>query len=169
MAGLAAARDKVDSLLGWGADSVVLTPGEAASLLADAMADTGIGALDSLELELGEGEVTLRGVMDTDWIPRDLLGPVGGLVGERQPVLLRGPIRFRREGRAGWQVERVKVGDLSLPLAVVHRFLEAVIPGAKSAGVPVRLPDGVGGLAVRPGAMVFYGRLAAPTAEASAS
>ncbi len=157
-AGLARARDKVDSLNGWRADSVLLTPGEAASLVADAMADTRVGTLDSMEVELGDDELALRGVMDTDWIPRDLLGPLGGLVGDRQPVLLRGPLRFRREGRAGWQVERVKVGDLSLPLAIVHRFLEAAIPGSRSAGLPVRIPDGVGGLAVRPGVLVLYGR-----------
>ena len=63
--------------------------------------------------------------------------------------------RFPDERR--WQVERVRVGDLTLPTAVVHRFLEAALPGAKSNGLPVRLPDGVAGVAVRPGALVFYG------------
>ncbi len=158
VAALARARDKVDSLNGWRADSVLLTPAEAASLVADAMADTRIGTFDSMEIELGDDQVTLRAVMDTEWLPRKLLGPLDDLIGDRQPVLLRGPLRFRREGRAGWQVERVKVGDLTLPTAIVHRFLEAVLPGAKSAGLPVRLPDGVGGLAVRPGALVLYGK-----------
>ena len=162
-AALARARDKVDSLNGWRADSVVLTPAEAASFVADAMADTRIGTFDSMELELGKDEVTLRGVMDTEWLPRKLLGPLEDMIGDRQPVMLRGPLRFRREGRAGWQVERVKVGDLTLPTAILHRFLEAVLPGAKSAGLPVRLPDGVSGLAVRPGALVLYGK---PTTKA---
>lgn len=162
-AALGRARDKVDSLNGWRADSVVLTPAEAASLVADALADTRIGRFDSLEVELGDDDLILRGVMDTDWIPRDLLGPLGGLVGERQPVLLSGPVRFRRAGRAGWQVGRVKVGELSLPLSLVHTFLEAALPGARSAGLPVRLPDGVGGLSVRPGALVFY-----PAADSAA-
>ncbi len=160
-AALARARDKVDSLNGWRADSVVLTPAEAASLVADAMADTRIGTFDSMELELGDDQVALRGVMDTEWLPRKLLGPLEDMIGDRQPVMLRGPLRFRREGRAGWQVERVKVGDLTLPTAIVHRFLEAALPGAKSAGLPVRLPDGVGGLLVRPGALVLYGKPAA--------
>ncbi|HSE26901.1 MAG TPA: hypothetical protein VLA95_01630 [Gemmatimonadales bacterium] len=156
-AALRSARDKVDSLNGWRADSVVLTPAEAASLVADAMADTRIGTLDSMEIELGDDRVTLRGVMDTEWLPRKLLGPLDDMIGDRQPVLLRGPLRFRRAGRAGWQVDRVKVGDLTLPTAILHRFLEAALPGAKSAGLPVHLPDGVGGLAVRPGALVLYG------------
>lgn len=156
-AALARARDKVDSLNGWRADSVVLTPAEAASFVADAMADTRIGAFDSMELELGDDQVALRGVMDTEWLPRKLLGPLDDIIGDRQPVMLRGPLRYRREGRAGWQVERVKVGDLTLPTAILHRFLEAMLPGARSAGLPVRLPDGVGGVAVRPGALVLYG------------
>lgn len=155
---LASARDKVDSLNGWRADSVVLTPAEAASLVAEAMQATRMGLLDSMELELGDGQVELRGVMDTDWLPRERLGPFEDLLGERQPVELRGPLRFRRAGRAGWAVERVKLGDLGLPTALVHRFLEAALPGAKSAGLPVPLPEGVHGLAVRPGALVLYGR-----------
>ena len=162
-AALARARDKVDSLNAWRADSVVLTPAEAASLVVDALAETRIGTFDSVEVELGDDQVALRGVMDTEWLPRKLLGPLEDMIGDRQPVMLRGPLRFRREGRAGWQVERVKVGDLTLPTAILHRFLEAVLPGARSAGLPVRLPEGVGGLAVRPGALVLYGK---PTTNA---
>ena len=155
--GLTRAVDKVDSLAGWRADSVVLTPNEVASLVGEGLAGTKLGRMDSLEVELGDDNVAVRGEMKTDWIPRDLLGPLGGIVGARQQVELSGPLFFRRPGRGGWQVDRVKVGELRLPMGVVHRFIEAAIPGSRSAGIGVELPEGVGGLAVRPGALVLYG------------
>ena len=155
--GLTRALDKVDSLAGWRADSVELTPAEVASLAAEGLAGTKLGRPESLEVELGDNNVALRGIMKTEWIPRDLLGPLGGVIGEEQRVELGGPLFFRRPGRGGWQVDRVKVGDLRLPVALVHRFIEAAIPGSRSAGIGVELPEGVGGLAVRPGALVLYG------------
>ena len=155
--GLTRAVDKVDSLAGWRADSVVLTPAEVASLAAEGLAGTKLGRPESLEVELGDNNVAVRGIMKTEWIPRDLLGPLGGVIGEQQRVELGGPLFFRRPGRGGWQVNRVKVGDLRLPVGLVHRFIEAAIPGSRSAGIGVDLPEGVGGLAVRPGALVLYG------------
>ena len=58
-AALARARDKVDSLLGWNADSVVLNANEMASLVVAGLPEAVRSHLDSISLELGEGKVTV--------------------------------------------------------------------------------------------------------------
>jgi hypothetical protein len=54
---LTSAKSKVDSLNGWGADSVVLTPSEFASLVGDGMDAELRRQLDSLRVEPLDGEV----------------------------------------------------------------------------------------------------------------
>ncbi|MGH7656926.1 MAG: hypothetical protein ACREL6_01740, partial [Gemmatimonadales bacterium] len=69
-AALLDARDKVDSLNGWDADSVILTAAEAASLLGDGLDPAVRRELDSMEVELGDGRISVSAVLNTARIPR---------------------------------------------------------------------------------------------------
>ena len=153
---LVRARDRVDSLNGWRADSVVLLADEAAALVAAGLERRQI-ALDSLEVELDSGRVVIRGVVPVSGLPDEVLGPVRGLVGETVAVALGGPLRYERPERARWLVDRARLGALSLPMALTRRLLEAVLPGVGEAGLPVHLPEGVHGVALVPGALILYG------------
>jgi hypothetical protein len=56
----------VDSLNGWRADSVVLTASEFASLVGSGMDRELRSRLDSLQIELLEGEIQVSGRLHTD-------------------------------------------------------------------------------------------------------
>jgi len=154
---LARAHDRVDSLNGWRADSVLLLADEAAALVAEGFQRAGL-ALDSLEVELDSGRVVLRGILPVEDLPEDVGRPLRGLVGDEVALTLGGPLAFEREGRARWQVDRGQVGSLTLPLAVARRLVEALAPGAGNQGLPVHIPEGVTDIRLIPGALILHGK-----------
>ena len=76
--GLARAIEKVDSLNGWRADSIVLSAGEMASLIGAGLPAVVRRDIDSLQVELLEGAIRVRGKIRTEGLPREVLGPFAG-------------------------------------------------------------------------------------------
>ena len=106
---LASAKSKVDSLNGWGADSVVLTPSELASLVGDGMDAEVRRQLDSLRVEPLDGEVRIRARLRTGRLPSDVVGPLAIALRETEPIAhQRGELRRRQHHGIGPPaVERV--------------------------------------------------------------
>ncbi|MFI5234933.1 MAG: hypothetical protein ACHQXA_04415, partial [Gemmatimonadales bacterium] len=77
---LVSARDRVDSLNGWRADSVVLSAAQFGALMLDGMSAEVRARLDSTALTLGDRRVELTGRLQTSLIPRAALGPLAGLL-----------------------------------------------------------------------------------------
>jgi hypothetical protein len=101
---LGSAKSKVDSLNGWRADSVVLTPSEVASLIGAGLNASLRRQLDSLQVELQDGEIAINAKLATARLPRELTGPLALALREREPVQAAGPIAVVRPGRAEWKV-----------------------------------------------------------------
>lgn len=141
---------KVDSLNGWRADSVVLTPAEVASLLSAGLDPDLRQRLDSLRVELREGEIVVSARLATDRLSRDLVGPLAGMLRPTEAIQATGPLAIRRPGRGEWTVRQFRIRDFPLPREVVGRLLARATGDSAGRAIPFRVPAGVRDIRVRP-------------------
>lgn len=147
---------RLDSLREAGADSVVLSPADLASL-AEGLAGRMVpGAVDSVEIRLGREDIEIRARVDTRKVPISF-GPISGIVRDHEYVEAGGRLVFRRAGRAEWEVERVRVRGLPVPKHLVDGMIRQ-FRGPAAGAIPVSLPREVTGLRVEPGRLTVYGR-----------
>lgn len=150
------ARDKVDSLNGWDADSIILTAAEAASLLSDGLNPVVRRELDSMEVELGDGRISISAVLNTSRIPRNLLGPFSGAIGERERITAGGEVIVAEPGLAIWDIDQLQAGSFPFPRDVVPRVVEQALGGSAHGGVRIDLPPGIAGLRIRRSGVTVY-------------
>jgi hypothetical protein len=154
---LGSARAKVDSLNGWRADSVVLTPSEFASLVGSGMDRQLRGQLDSLQVELLEGEIRVSARLRTAALSPELIGPLAGALGPTEPVDAAGPLRVTRPGVGEWRVRSFRIGDFPIPDEMVPRLVGQALGDPRRTAVPVKVPQGVREIRIRPGGATLYG------------
>ena len=143
-AALARAHDRVDSLNGWHADSVVLSASEMASLLQAGLPKEARSHIDSLAVTLGDNRIELSGRLDTSVLPRDQLG------------LLAGALNGATPGYAVWSVDRLTLRGFELPESVSRNIAGRVLGGSHDGTIRIPLPSGIGGLRVRPQGVALY-------------
>lgn len=140
--------------LGAGRDSVVLSAGEVATLIA-ADANTRVpGALDSIEVRLGPDEVRVRGRVDTRPLGLGVASPV---LRDREWVEVEGRLAYRRAGLAEWALDRVRVRGIPVPRSAVERLLRRLSGTAAPGTAEIPLPASVTGLRTGPHGLVLYG------------
>jgi len=154
---LTSARAKIDSLNGWRADSIVLTPSEVASLVGSGLAPEFRKQLDSLQVELLPGEITLRARLRTTQLTSDLIGPLAAVLGPNEPVAATGPLRVTGPGTGEWAVRSVQLRNFPLPAPAVSRLVSRALDDPRRTTVPWTVPPGVRAIRVRPGGATLYG------------
>jgi hypothetical protein len=154
---LASAHNKIDSLNGWRADSVVLTPAEMASLIGNGLDASLRGQLDSLQVRLREGDVEVGARLRTARLPRDLVGPLAMALRPTEPVEAAGPIRVIGRGRGEWIVRSFRIRDFPIPDAMVPRLVSRAFGDSTRRTVPLKIPAGVTDIRVHPGGATLYG------------
>ena len=158
---LSRVRDKVDSLHGWGLDSITLDAVEMATLVAAGLPPDVRSRLNSIAVTLGDGQVTLSARVETTRIPREALGILADALDPWEPVSATGPVFALGPGRVGWRVDGITLRGFTLPVETTHRLIDKNVPGARDGVLPVPLPRGVRTLRVRPSGVTLY-REAAP-------
>jgi hypothetical protein len=154
---LAAAQAKIDSLNGWRADSVVLSASEVASLIGAGL-DPGLRRqLDSLQVELGEGEVMVRANLATGRLPRELIGPLAVALRPREPVEAGGPLEVIEPRTAAWEVRSFSIRDIPLPRDVVPKLIARAFGDSTRRSIPVRIPAGIRDIRLRPSGATLFG------------
>jgi hypothetical protein len=154
---LESATAKVDSLNGWRADSVVLSASEFASLVGSGMDRQLRGQLDSLQVQLLEGEIQVSARLRTRSLPPEITGPLGGALRPTEPVQAAGPLRVTRPGAGEWQVRRFRIGDFPVPDEMVPGLVGRALGDSRRDAVPVKVPPGVRAIRVRPSGATLYG------------
>jgi hypothetical protein len=154
---LASANAKIDSLNGWRADSVVLSASEVASLMGSGLAAKFRKELDSLQVELLDDEVQVRGRLRTARLPRELVGPLATALRPNEPVEAIGPLRVLSPGAGEWAVRSFRIRDIPVPAAAVPRLVSRALdePGRKT--VPWTVPAGIRAIRIHPGSATLYG------------
>jgi hypothetical protein len=150
------ATDKVDSLNGWRADSVVLTPAETASLIGAGLDWKVRGELDSLAVTLGEGRIAVAGNLRTAGIPRDALGPLAGVLGEREPVRAAGVVAVTGPGRAEWRLDAFEVHGFEFPSEMVPRIVGVIAGNDRDSALSIAIPAGIARVRVHPDGVTLY-------------
>ncbi len=154
---LEAAHDQVEILAQGRADSVLLTASEMASLIGDGLDPGFRGHLDSLQVELLEGKITVRAKLHTAAMPPEALGPLVFVVQEWESFTATGPIRVVDRGVAEWDVEQLSIRDIPFPSEMVHWLVVNALGGTAGGGFQVRIPDGIRDAIIRPTGVVLYG------------
>lgn len=152
-----AVHRRLETLRAGGADSVVLTPGELASLAAELAARVVPQAVDSVEIRLDGDDVEIRARVDTHKIPVTL-GPLSSVVRDHEYVEAGGRLTFRRAGLAEWEVQRVRVRGVPVPMRFVDDQIRRFATRGSGSAIPVALPATVTGLRVTPRGLTLYGR-----------
>jgi hypothetical protein len=154
---LRSARSKIDSLNGWRADSVVLTPAEMASLVGSLMDPTVRGQLDSLEVRLLDGEIAVKGRLRTGRLPNEVVGPLVVALRETEPVEAAGPIRVLGLGKGEWAIRSFRLRDFPVPADVVPKLVSRALGDSTRQTIPLRVPTGIRDIRIRPGGATLYG------------
>jgi hypothetical protein len=158
------ASARLDSLASRRADSIMLTPGEITALVTAEVHRRfgGSGAeaaqaVDSLTVELGDGDVAVRGVVDASRLPKPTLGPVSDWINGRQSVEVRGPLSLLRVGTGQWRIDRVTVRGIPLPQPLWQPLISSVMPGS-SGTITFPVDEWITGLRVTRTGAILYGR-----------
>jgi hypothetical protein len=146
---LTSAQSKIDSLNGWRADSVVLTPSEVASLIGAGLNSSLRRQLDSLQVELHDGEVAVKAKLATARLPRELTGPLAIALREREPVEAAGPLEVTGPGAAEWSVRSFRIREFPVPRDAVPRLMAKAFGDSAQRGIPIRIPAGIREIRVR--------------------
>jgi hypothetical protein len=115
------------------------------------------GAVDSVEVRLDRDELEIRGRVDTHKMPVSL-GPVSSVVRDHEYIEAGGRLMYRRAGLAEWEVERVRIRGLPVPLSLVEAQIRRFAPRSGGSVIPITLPAGATGLRVMPEGLTLYGR-----------
>lgn len=156
-AALRSARSKVDSLNGWGADSVVLTANEAASLIGDAIEPRVRRQLDSLDVSLLDGEIEVRALVATARLPKELVGPLAIALRRRERIAAAGPLRVTGSRRAEWDVRRLSLRGFPLPKDLVPTVMAKALGERDRHDLALRIPKGVREIRVAPTGLTLLG------------
>jgi hypothetical protein len=154
---LTSAKSKIDSLNGWRADSVVLTPSEVASLIGAGLDPSLRRQLDSLQVELQDGAVAVNAKLATSRLPRELTGPLAIALREREPVQAAGPITVTGPGKAEWAVRSFRIREFPIPRDAVPKLVAKAFGDTARRTIPVRIPEGIREIRVRPSGATLFG------------
>jgi hypothetical protein len=154
---LMAARAKIDSLNGWRADSVVLNASEVASMIGTGLDPSLRSQLDSLQVELQDGSVLVKARLATARLPKELVGPLAMALRPTEPIEAAGPLEVVGPRRAEWAVRSFSIRNFPLPRDAVPKLVSKALGSPDRRTVPVRIPDGIREIRVRPSGMTLYG------------
>ncbi|MGQ0538744.1 MAG: hypothetical protein ACT4R6_07335 [Gemmatimonadaceae bacterium] len=147
-----------------------LTGAEVASLILREAARRNPLPLDSAVAGVTGDELWLRGALDIRELQnRDVLGPLGMLLGNTETVELRGTLHIVSPGLAEFRLRSVKLRDIALPSPAIRALLRqsrgAERPaGAAAQGLQFAVPAHIGDVRIGDGRVTLY-RTLAPSAS----
>ncbi len=141
---------------------VRIAPAAFAGLVLDTLGARLPASADSLAVRVEGRELQVRmSVRLGDLGGQRVLGPLAGMLGDRERLLLGGTVEGGAPGVAVLRLARVTVGDFAVPGPVVPRLVEALRRGDAGARpepgtLALTLPDGVGDVRVAEGMVTLY-------------
>jgi hypothetical protein len=154
---LISANAKIDSLNGWRADSVVLNASEVASMIGSGLDPTLRSQLDSLQVELEDGSITVKARLATARLPRELIGPLAVALRPTEPIEAAGPLRVVGPRKAEWELRSFRIRGVPLPRDAVPKLVSKALGDPERKTVPVRIPAGIKEIRLRPSGATLFG------------
>jgi hypothetical protein len=154
---LLTARAKIDSLNGWRADSVILTPAEVASMIGVGLDPSVRSQLDSLEVQLLDGSIGVSALLSTARLPRELTGPLAIALRPKERIEAAGPLKVVEPRRAEWAVHSFRIRDFPIPRDAVPKLVARALGDSTRRTVPIRIPAGIREIRIRPSGATLVG------------
>jgi hypothetical protein len=154
---LLTARAKIDSLNGWRADSVILTPAEVASMIGVGLDPSVRSQLDSLQVELLDGSIGVSALLSTARLPRELTGPLAIALRPKERIEAAGPLKVVEPRRAEWAVHSFRIRDFPIPRDAVPKLVARALGDSTRRTVPIRIPAGIREIRIRPSGATLVG------------
>jgi hypothetical protein len=151
------AHAKIDSLNGWRADSVVLSASEVASMIGSGLDPSLRSQLDSLQVELQDGSITVKARLATARLPKELVGPLSMALKPTEPIQAAGPLTVVGPRRAEWALRSFSIRGFPLPRDAVPQLVSKALGDPSRKTVPVRIPAGIREIRLRPTGATLIG------------
>ena len=158
VAGLSAARGPVYANL---------TANEIASYVVQAAGGAFPSSADSVEAAVIGDVLYVRAIVPTRDIARSgVLGPLAGLLNERERISLGGSFHVIRPGLSEFRLRDVKLREFSVPRGAIPRLVKQITKGKATPGVaadalPVPTPPSLGDVRIAGGRVTLYKTTAA--------
>lgn len=147
-----------------------LSANEIASYVVQAAGGAFPSSADSVEAAVIGDVLYVRAIVPTKDIARSgVLGPLAGLLNERERISLGGSFHVIRPGLSEFQLRDVKLRDFSVPHRAIPRLVQQITKGKRTAGVaedalPVPTPASLADVRIANGRVTLY--KSAPTGKA---
>ena len=141
---------------------VTVTPDEVASYVFRMLLKEPKARADSVSARGFGDRVSIRANLQLSALKEvSSLGPLAALVGDRQRVELTGTLHVVKRGLAEFKVYELKIGDLSVPHALIPRVIRQLMAEPRPAGVaedavPFAIPNDMGDIRVVNGKIILY-------------
>lgn len=139
-----------------------LSADEIASYVVSAAGGAFPASADSVEAAVIGDVLYVRAIVPTKDIARSgVLGPLAGLLNEREKVSLGGSFHVVRPGLSEFQLRDVKLRDFSVPKGAIPRLVQQITKGRKTEGVadnalPVPTPPSLADVRIANGRVTLY-------------
>jgi len=139
---------------------VTVLPGDLASLAFSEMVSRANGNVDSVAARVDGDRMSLRARASMAPI-RQRLGPVAGVLRDREMVQLTGTFHMLRPGVGEFEVERAMIGEVILPSAMVPRLIRQIdtrprLDGIAGNALQLPVPPYVSDIRVANGRITVY-------------
>lgn len=139
-----------------------LTGAEAASFIFLAVAHQMPKGAENASASVQNNELVVRAAVRlSDFGVKKVLGPLAGILGERDTLLLGGHINIIQPGLGEFRVTRLKIGSLTIPSPLIPRILNEIRKGERPVGVsanalPMPMPEYISDVRIANGRITVY-------------
>jgi hypothetical protein len=139
-----------------------LSANEIASYVVQAAGGAFPASADSVEAAVIGDVLYVRAIVPTKEIASSgVLGPLAGLLNEREKVSLGGSFHVIRPGLSEFQLRDVKLREFSVPRSAIPRLVQQITKGKKTPGVaenalPVPTPPSLADVRISNGRVTLY-------------
>lgn len=139
-----------------------LTAGEIASYVVQAAGGAFPASADSVEAAVIGDVLYVRAIVPTKAIAGSgALGPLAGLLNERERISLGGSFHVIRPGLSEFELRDAKLREFSVPRAAIPRLVQAITKGRRTPGVrenalPVPTPPSLADVRIADGRVTLY-------------
>ena len=139
-----------------------LSASEVASYVFQTVAHTIPASADSAEAAVIGDALYVRAVLPVrDIAGTGVLGPLAGLLNDRERLQLGGSFRVIRPGLSEFEVREIKLRDFNVPRGAIPRLVQQISRGSRPEGVapnalPVTTPPSLADVRVANGRVTLY-------------
>lgn len=139
-----------------------LTAAEVGSYVVQAVGQAFPASADSVEAAVIGDMLVVRAIVPTrDIAGSGVLGPLAGLLNDRERISLGGDLHVIRPGLSEFRVREVKLRDFKVPSGAIPKLLQQirkgkVVPGVAADALPVNTPKTLGDVRIANGRVTLY-------------